>query len=138
MKYLFISSEDSLELNPTNSTYDFTITLPQTLRGDWEIALGDITYVSHFEDFYVFCDLCEYSYVKDKTLPILRKVEQMGEFENLYFHTVTRNVIQRIRIFVRNTKLETPSQDIGPIRCTLILKPMNKYCANFNYSSFEY
>lgn len=127
MKYLFVSSDDSLEYHPTNSTYDFTITLPQTIHGDWEIALGDITYVSHFEDLYVFCDLCEYSYVKDTSLPLLRLISGIGEFENLYFHTVTRNVIQRIRIFITNKNLETPSQDIGPVRLTLVMKPRDKY-----------
>ena len=122
MKYLFISSEDSLKYNPTNSTYEFTVTLPQTIHGDWEIALSEIEYASHFEDMYVFCDLCESSYVKDKTLPLLRVVSKMGVFQNLYFYSVTRKVIQRIRVFIRNKDLETPSQSVGPIRLTLVMR----------------
>ena len=124
MKYLFVCSEDSVDLNPANATYDFTISLPQELNGKFKIALGEITYTSHFEDLYVFCDLCEHSYIKDTSLPILRIVPKMGEFQNLYFHSVTRSNIQRIRIFITNSRLETPSQDVGPIRCTLLLLPI--------------
>ena len=54
MKYLFISSEDSLEFNPTNSTYDFTITLPQTLRGDWEIALRRHVHMYHILRIFMY------------------------------------------------------------------------------------
>ena len=122
MKYLFLSSNDSLELHPANSTYDFTVSLPQTMYGDWEIALAEVEYASHNEDMYVFCDLCEYSYVKSKTLPLLRVVSKIGEFEHLFFHKVTRNVIQRIRIFITNDELDTPAQDIGPIRLTLVVR----------------
>lgn len=122
MKYLFVSSEDSLEYNPTNSTYDFTITLPQTIYGEWEIALAEIEYPSHFWDLYVFCDLCDSSYVRDRTLPLLRIVSQMGEFDNLYFHKTTRNVIQRLRITIKNKDLVTPTEDIGPVRLTLAMR----------------
>ena len=123
MKYLFLSSTDSLDLSPNNSTYDFTVTLPQTIMGEFKIALVEMHYTSHFEDLYVYCDIAEQSYVKDSSLPILRIVSQMGEFGNLYFFPVTRRAIQRIRVYITNKDFETPLQDAGPIRCTLVLQP---------------
>ena len=120
--YLFISSEDSNELNPANTSYDFTVTLPQTINGSFEIALAEMTYTSHNEDLYVFCDLCEHSFVKDSMLPILRAVTGVGGYQNLFYHKVTRNSIQRVRIFITNKKLEHPSQDIGPVHLLLILR----------------
>ena len=120
MKHLFVSSDESLECK--NNTYDFTITLLQTLNGQYEIALGDITHASHVDNLYVFCELCKCSYMSDRSLPILGVVSQMGEFAHLHFHNVSRQVIQRILISITNTSFETLSQDIGPVRCTLLLK----------------
>ena len=92
MKYLYVSSDDSLDLNTSNNAYDFTVNLPKSITGDFVIALGEITYTSHEEDLYVFCDLCEDSYIKNTSLPILRSVTHIGEFTNLYFHSTTRKI----------------------------------------------
>ena len=122
MKYLYLSSNDSLDYYPTNNPFDFTVNLPYSLSGQFVVALAEVHYTSHEEELFIFCDLCEDSYIKDNSLPILRTVSNIGEFSNLYFHTVTRKSIQRIRIYITNKNLDKPSYDIGPVRCLLILK----------------
>lgn len=122
MKFVYASSDDSLDFYPKNNSFDFTVNLPHSISGNLFIALGEIYYTSHGEDLLVFCDLCEDSFIKGTSLPVLRSVSHTGEFTHLYFHSVTRATIQRIRIYITNNNLETPSADIGPVTCLLIFK----------------
>ena len=123
MKHLFLCSTDSILYHPSNKSWDFTVELPHAIEGQWKCALGDISY-NTTENLYVFCDLCEQSYIRGGTLPILRYVTQPKEFTNLYYFNVNLSHIKRVRIFIRNNNMEIPSDDIGPVRCTLILKPI--------------
>ena len=124
MELLYTSSTDSLEYHPTNSTWDFTIELPKTLFGSWKCALADITYGGYSGSVYVFTDICKQSYIKDTTLPVLRRVSQSGEVNNLNYITVTRRNIQRVRIYIRDTNLNTLPSSSDPVHCTLVLKPI--------------
>ena len=122
MKHIFISSLDSLEYSPDNTTYDFTVTLPEPIIGRYKVALTEISYPTHFEDLYIFCDIVEQSYLQDKSLPLLRIVTGMGELNHLYYFNVTRQVIQRLRVYILDKNLEKPFEDCGPIRMTLVFE----------------
>ena len=120
MKYLFLSSNESLEYHPKNTTYDFTVELPQILDGKFSFALLDIAAEKKIsEALYVFCDSCEYSLAHDRMAPLLRIATQAGEVRIAYFVKASRRVIQRIRIYITNRNFQTPMADIGQIRCTL-------------------
>ena len=124
MKYLYLESTDSLTNHPTNLPWDFTIELQKPLVGEWKVALGEIDYTSQNEDLYLFTDICELNHIRDTEQQILRIVQEPCVFQSPYFLDLSRQNIQRIRIFIRNSSFEIPSYDIGRVRLTLMLKPM--------------
>ena len=124
MEVLYVSSTDSMEYHPTNTSWDFTIELPKTLFGSWKCALADISYSDYSGAVYVLADICKQSYVKDTTLPVLRRVSNSGEIKNLNYITVTRRNIQRVRIFIRDANLNTLPPTSETVYCTLLLKPI--------------
>lgn len=130
MKYIYLCSTDSLEYHPTNTTWDFTMELPQTLYGHWQCALGEISYTSITEELVVFSDFCEASCINDRIMPVLRVVSQSGEIERLQFVPLNLINVQRIRIYVRDRNMNVPTHDVGPLRCTLLLKPIHSSSSN--------
>ena len=71
--YLFLNSNDSKSLHP-----NFTVELPTPLElhGNWKCALAEILYSKSIgQKLYVYCDICEYSYIADGYKPILRIVK---------------------------------------------------------------
>ncbi len=120
MKYIFASSDDSLDFYPNNKSTDFTVELPRVIRAS-ECALGEISFLSQSQDLVVLCDLCEESYYRDSLVPILRIVKAPGELENLYFVPITRHEIKRFHIRILTKQLEEPSDDLGVVICTLVI-----------------
>ena len=126
MAYLNLSSRDSKTYHPNNSSYDFTVELPWPIEGLFKCGLMEFTCASMVEDLYVFTDICEPEYVHDKMLPLLRIVTEPGELGVPHFKPVSRQVIQRVRIYIRSfddtqqdNKFIIPSHDIGNVRVTL-------------------
>ena len=122
MKYLYVCSTDSFKYHPTNSAWDFIIELPQSLAGCEYVALGEIQYSAYTGRLIVCSDICEESYIRDRSMPILRRVSQPGELDRLQFLRTTRSEIQRIRISILDEELQEPIENIGPVYCTLIFK----------------
>lgn len=124
MEVLYVASTDSLDYHPANTSWDFTIELHKTLYGSWKCALADITFSGFNGAVYVFADICKQSYVKDTSLPVLRRVLYNGEMNNLNFVPVTRKSIQRVRITLRDINLNALPATSEPVYCTLLLKPI--------------
>lgn len=123
MIHLNLASNNSRRFHEDNVWYDFTTELPQAVEGKFTCALLEFSSQSSMvEDLYVFCDLCEPEYVQDSVLPLLRIVSEPGEVSIPYFKPVSRQVIQRVHITIRNQNLEVPSNSIGPVRITLGLE----------------
>ena len=117
---MFLTSLDSSQYHPTNQTYNFTVELPQTLEGAFTCALLEFFSQSlNNEELYVYCDICESSLTRDRMLPLIRIVPEVGEVNIPYFLKITRPIVQRIRIYIRDRDYKIPDYDIGPIRCTL-------------------
>ena len=124
MAYIYLSSDDSLDYFPNNTNFDFTVEFAQEFRGAYRLALCEIYFTQATEDLYVFCDVCTRSRVLDDLLPLLRIVRAPGELSNLYYQELTRPILQRIRLYIRDKSLNVPSFDIGTVRCTLRLEPI--------------
>ena len=125
MKYLYLSSIDSLDYHPHNNYSDFTVELPQTLYGLYDCALGAISYTSDDDEpLYIYCDIIETSYINNAQSPILRIVDSPGEVNNLYYVTTTVPDVHRVRIKIRTVDGASPSSDLGVVRCTLLLEPI--------------
>ena len=123
MIYLNLASTDSLSSHPENVWHDFIIELPQPLIGTFRCALLEFySELAMSEDIYVFSDICEPQFVHDSTQPLLRIVSDAGEVSIPHFKLVSREVVQRIRIYLRDHNFEIPSQNIGNVRITLELE----------------
>ena len=79
--YLFLSSQDSLDVRKNNSSSDFWIQLPKTysLEGQWLCALKQVSFTCDFKPktrrLYVCSDIVEESYVRNTLVPIVRNIE---------------------------------------------------------------
>ncbi len=127
--FLFLSSEDCLDTHPENNAWDFTVDFPKLLHtsGKWECALIEIECDSTtHEDLYVLCDICEYSSVNSRFLPLLRIVNSKGCYHIPYFMGVSRSVVSQLTIYIRNKQLQTPAFRPKSLRCTLQLRPHNE------------
>ena len=124
MIYLILTSTDSRRYHQKNNTYDFTVELRDVLQGQFTCALLDFSCQSMSEDLYVFSDICEPQYIHDSDLPLLRIITEPGEVTIPHFKRVSRQLIQRVRIYIRNGSFDVPTDDIGPIRVTLALEPI--------------
>ena len=108
MAYLNLSSRDSKKYHPNNSSYDFTIELPWPITGLYKCGLMEFSSGPLVEDLYVFSDICEPEYVHDKMLPLLRIVYETGEVGVPHYKPVSRQVIQRVQIYIR--KFDEPGR----------------------------
>lgn len=120
-KYIYLSSQDSLDIHPNNKWYDFTVKLSSIidLHGRWSCALMDIDYENVNHELYVYTDICHYSYVLDGQFPLLRRVYSPVEFINPYFINIIHSQIGSIRIYIRDRKGEIPNISITRLTCTL-------------------
>ena len=122
--YLFLNSQDSLSVHPKNTSFDFTVELPQPINvdGKSKIALSEINYSEvHEKDLYVYCDVCDYSYVKDGYKPILRIVNKSCIYNKLIYIPISSSYIPRIRIYIRDENNQIPSFNIETLRCTVAI-----------------
>lgn len=122
MVFLFLSSTNSLQYHPDNTGTDFTVELPHVVHGQYECALSEIFYDNFQDDLYVYSDICEQNVVHNDYKPILRIVTQPGEVQSLYFMPVSRDSVQRIRIYLRDKDFKTPQVSLNTVRCTLVFR----------------
>ena len=128
--YLYLSSVDSLQHFPNNSLSDFTIHLPTEYRfdGTWTCALRAIkceTTIS--KDLYVFCDIVEDSYVRDRKMPILQYIPgEKGiiskDYDSSVCPALTRTSLNTLRVYIRDYKMNEPALIGESTTCTLHLQ----------------
>ena len=133
--YLFISSSDSLSFHPDNKGSNFTVELPESvnLHGEWEAALCDFYHNPEVNEIlYVFCDLCDYSYIGNSLEPIIRKIYPNStstdfQFSSNYYINVKNKNINRIKVYIRDVNFGFPSSVTGDIHLTLHLRRKDGY-----------
>ena len=75
--YLYLDSEQSKKLYPTNTSSNFTIQLPAPyhLTGEWECGLVQYNFDYRVKPgLYFCCDLLTESHAGEFMLPVLRRV----------------------------------------------------------------
>jgi hypothetical protein len=136
--YIFLTSDDSLNLYPDNKPSSFTIDLGNNinLQGEWECALKEITYHIN-EDLpqtvYVLCNKCEQSYARNTYMPILRRLHFPLADEGLFTDTlyepfymkVIDNNLSNITISIRGHDDADVNFDYHSIKCVLHFKKKN-------------
>ena len=79
--YLFLSSQDSLDVRKNNNTSDFWIQFPKTysLEGQWLCDLKQVSFTCNFKPktrrLYLCSDIVEESYVRNTLVPVVRNIE---------------------------------------------------------------
>ncbi len=131
---LFLSSADSHKHYANNTKNEFLIELGQMydLKGTWTVELMEIQCSLASKDtskyIYVLTDLCENSYIKDKHLPILRRIPLTNDkriektFIQPYAVKVVHSQIQRLRVYITNEHNKPISFSSEPLYLTLRLK----------------
>ena len=128
--FIFIKSDDCLEVYPSNEPYTFRyqLTEPIVLEGSgWQCALREFkTVVTTLRNLYVYCDIVDDSNVLGKKLPILRRIapEQTGRliytYDSSVAFKVTRPVISSVCVTIRlGDYSQTPLFEDEPSTCLL-------------------
>ena len=107
--YLFISSRDSIKFHAENKPHTFILELAERLNlpGRWMVALSDINLNVNVNDcLYVFCDICDISYVRNSMRPILRMIyptqsSMSYTFPDRYYIPIVQRNFSRLQIYMR-------------------------------------
>ena len=117
---MYLSSQDSIELYPDNTFTDFYVEMDREYSfqscKNWSFALADMYLEGEGdieemrEPIVVMCDLASDSYIKGRSVPILRyvpAVEEKGTSLLLpYYVGVSKAKTNRIRITLLDKNLE--------------------------------
>ena len=133
--YIFLTSDDSIDLFPNNKPSEFTVSLGRNinLSGTWLCGLKEITYHINEdlpETVLILCNICEQSYVRNTYMPILRRLHfpltEEGVFtDTLYepfYMKVIDNNLSNITICIRGQDDADVEFDHHSIKCVLHLK----------------
>jgi hypothetical protein len=129
--YLYLCSKDSLLEHPGNLPGDFTIELPNplSLPGRWEVGL--IEYRPRFDAkgsqfVYLMCDFCFASMVSGSWQPVLRRVnigrKTWHNIDPSFYIQISRERLERIRLYLIDHNLQPISVDSGSLECTLHIR----------------
>jgi hypothetical protein len=107
--YLYLNSQDSIDIRKKNSPSDFWIQFPKvfSFEGDWVCGLREISFTCDFTPktsrLYLCCDIVEESYVRGTLLPVLRNLEVQSHYQKLKFEDFTSPLYIRIKAVNLNT-----------------------------------
>lgn len=127
--FLFCVSNDCLKFHPENNSHDFIVELPQTLHleggGGWEYALVELFNLEQLKVVVLMSDLCSSSYIDYQKLPVLRRfLLSRGSIPitTPFYVPLTRDQIQRFRIYLSYSELINSTLRIKTLYCTLHLR----------------
>lgn len=145
--YLYLKSTDCLSFYPSNSPGSFYSKLPQNfyLRGMWECALLQIQYVnSYFGNtvsprcFYVCTDICAESVLSESKKPILRRVNNVfqsenvnqtieADIKNVIYVPIKKEFIDVIHLYIIDDSGTPLVFSTGPLYVTLHLRQVRGF-----------
>ena len=139
--YVYLSSKDSLDLRKNNNPSDFWIQFNKTytLDGHWVCALKQVTLTCNFTSrakrLYLCCDIVKESYVRNRTVPVLRNIEienrykkiKTDTFEDDIYLPVNVSHLSSIRLFILDEELQPVTFDTNDLHCVLHFKQHGLY-----------
>lgn len=131
--YLFLHSTDSLDLFPDNTPSGWRVQLPKPydLQGHWECALIDVSLDCNFAPrssrLYLCCDFIEDSYVRGRSLPVLKNIELKGGesevkrefYSNPIYVSVKRAQLRGLRFHILDANLDPVVFNSNDLHCVL-------------------
>ena len=136
-KYLYLSSDDSLNYFSGNTPADFFVKLPHSfiLEGLWECALVQFQFVHEFFsdpplDLFVCADICSESFMKDSKPPVLRRIHNSyspsdpsnvveSQISNLFYIPIIKEFVDVIHVYILDKNKDLVSFSKGPSSVTL-------------------
>lgn len=143
-RYLYVSSDDSVQYFPDNLVYKFKVHLhlPLTLRGLWKCGLVEFhaevqtpakSSQKRDQAVYVFSDLCQGSILGGSEQTLLRRLESNTKtgwhyvFENAFYLPIKRKDLVEFEVVIKAEDGSFPSFLKSPLYMTLHLKPYPFY-----------
>ena len=134
--YLYLSSQDSLDVRKNNSPSDFWIQLPKTfsLEGQWVCALKQISFTCDFKPksrrLYHCFNIVEESHVRNTLFPVLRNIEienksrkyKSETFEEGIYLPVNVTNLATIRVSLLDADLHLVQFESNNLHCVLHFK----------------
>ena len=134
--YLFLSSQDSLDVRKNNNTSDCWIQLPKTysLEGQWLCALKQVSFTCDFKPktrrLYLCSDIVAESYVRNTLVPVVRNIEIYNKskkyltenFEDDTYLSVNVTHLTSVREYLRDSDLKPVQFDSNDLHCVLHFK----------------
>ena len=131
--YLFLNSNDFKATSfPDNCAWDFTVAFNDALQitscslMDFNVNYNkqtgsDINDLQEADIFplYVFCDIVQPSYVRERFLPILKIVYKSGCVVKPYRLSLSRSSKTHMRIYILDRNFKKPSFLADSVNCTL-------------------
>ena len=132
---LFLASDSLTTIRPANSPEDFTSDIPGTpltLKGNWAVALLDITYGNKSNltagSILIMSNLCKETLAFGRAAPVLRQMVSLPLRRRTDRYTLpcyvpldTTHPISVVRIYIRSGRHERISLGTGVVTCTLQL-----------------
>ena len=131
--YLFLGSQDSLDVIKNINTSNFWIQLPKTysLEGQWLCALKQVSFTCDFKPktrrLYLCSDTVEESYVRNTLVPVVRNIEIYKKskkyltenFEDDTYLSENVTYLTSVRVYLRDSDLEPVQFDSNDLHCVL-------------------
>lgn len=126
--WVYLSSSAARRYYPESNGNDFIIPLhkPLDLHGEWSCALVQFSHTLQvpktIRSYMVCTDVCKDSFVNDFSLPIIYRVNTGRSVKQPLRETyvkVKQGSVQSVRVYIRDTKGDTPSFRLGDVECTL-------------------
>jgi hypothetical protein len=123
--YMFLSSLDSNDLYPDNTSNSFKVNLRKNLKleGSWSVGL--IRFKCNFETppvaAHIECDICQESYVFNTYRPVLNVIypkfkRYIEPFYEVAYVPIITNTFGKLKISIRG------GECVGPVFCVLHFK----------------
>ena len=134
--YLFVSSQDSLDVHKNNSSSDFWFQIPKTysLERQRSCALKQVSFSCDFKPktrrLYLCSDIVEKSYVRNTLLPVVRNIEIYNKsrkyltetFEEGVYLPVNITHLTSVRVYLWDSDLKPVEFDSNDLHSLLHFK----------------
>jgi len=119
--------------------YDFTVEMGKNIRLNdrYECALIDAKFeIPELEadeeeevcewkrdpNLFIFCDLCETSYIRDNFFPLLRMIKINDNILTPLYNPISRYEFNKVRVYIRTIDMNIPLFMFESFTCTIHFK----------------
>ena len=142
---LYLKSDDSLGLYPSNSPGHFYCKLPQSLnlKGFWECGILQLQFVNSYftgteppKSFYVCSTICNESFLLERKIPVIRRISNVNgglnqtieiDIKNLIYIPIISENVDVICIYIIDDSGNPVIFSEGPLHVTLHIRQVRAF-----------